>query len=66
MTLEDIFLKITMGSDIKMSAKPVDEKTQRELMEQVSGAVMAADAVSRMRNSGDGAEPESESDGGEE
>lgn len=66
MTLEDIFLKITMGSDVKVGAKPVDEKTQRELMEQVSGAVLAADAVSNMKKSDDGAEPESESDGGDE
>lgn len=66
MTLEDIFLKITMGSDVKVGTKPVDEKTQRELMEQVSGAVLAADAVSNMKKSDDGAEPESESDGGDE
>ena len=66
MTLEDIFLKITMGNDVKVGAKPVDEKTQRELMEQVSGAVLAADAVSSMKKSDDGAEPESESDGGDE
>ncbi|MGN0637140.1 MAG: ABC transporter ATP-binding protein [Huintestinicola sp.] len=66
MTLEDIFLKITMGSDVKVGAKPVDEKTQRELMEQVSGAVMAADAVSRMKISDGSEETESESDGGEE
>ncbi|MDY3792623.1 MAG: ATP-binding cassette domain-containing protein [Oscillospiraceae bacterium] len=68
MTLEDIFLKITMGSDIKVGAKPVDEKTQRELMEQVSGAVLAADAVSQMKNTGGSEETESEteSDGGEE
>ena len=66
MTLEDIFLKITMGSDIKVGAKPVDEKTQRELMDQVSGAVLAADAVSRMNISDGIEEIESESDGGEE
>ncbi|MCI7768295.1 MAG: ABC transporter ATP-binding protein [Oscillospiraceae bacterium] len=66
MTLEDIFLKITMGSDIKVGAKPVDENTQRELMDQVSGAVLAADAVSQSKISGEEPEPESESDGGDE
>lgn len=66
MTLEDIFLKITMGSDIKVGAKPVDEKTQRDLMEQVSGAVLAANAVSQMNKSDDSEDIESESDGGEE
>lgn len=66
MTLEDIFLKITMGSDVKVGAKPVDEKTQRELMEQVSGAVLAADAVSQMKKLDGSEETESESDGGEE
>jgi ABC-2 type transport system ATP-binding protein len=68
MTLEDIFLKITMGSDVKVAAKPVDEATQRELMDQVSGAVLAADAVSQMKKADDGenSESESESDGGDE
>lgn len=64
MTLEDIFLKITMGSDIKVGAKPVDEQTQRELMDQVSGAVLAADAVSLSKFSAK--EPEPESEGGDE
>jgi len=66
MTLEDIFLKITMGSDIRIGSKAVDEKTQRELMDQVSGAVLAADTVSRMSREENEAEPESESDGGDE
>ena len=66
MTLEDIFLKITMGSDIKVGAKPVNEETQRELMDQVSGAVLAADAVSKSKISVEEPEPESESEGGDE
>ena len=43
MSLEDIFLKITMGSEVKFSKKPVDEELQKELMKQVTGAVIAAD-----------------------
>lgn len=70
MTLEDIFLKITMGDDVKImsKSKPVDESTKRNLMEQVSGAVIAADLVSSEKSS-DGEEivPETDdNDGGEE
>lgn len=69
MTLEDIFLKITMGDDIviKTDSKPVDAETTKNLMEQVSGAVLAADLVSSAKSTSD--EPESEidkNDGGEE
>lgn len=51
MTLEDIFLRITMGSDVKIGKKKPadnsdDETIKRQLMEQVGGAVIAADAVS--------------------
>ncbi len=51
MTLEDIFLKITMGDDVKIKSKPVNEETQRKLMEQVSGAVAAADVISSASSS---------------
>ncbi|MBQ7991095.1 MAG: ATP-binding cassette domain-containing protein [Oscillospiraceae bacterium] len=48
MTLEDIFLKITMGSDVNFKGrKPVDEQLQRQLMQQIGGAVAAAEAMSK-------------------
>lgn len=62
MTLEDIFLKITMGSEVKIKSKPVDEETHKKLMEQVSGAVIAADIISSASASSESTEPESEED----
>ncbi len=48
MTLEDIFLKITMGDDVKIKSINTgnDESLKRDLMDQVSGAVAAADIIS--------------------
>lgn len=68
MTLEDIFLKITMGDDVKISkAKGSDDETmKRELMEKVSGAVAAADMLGKGRKAEETAEPEEEDEGGEE
>ncbi|MCM1523845.1 MAG: ABC transporter ATP-binding protein [Ruminococcus sp.] len=64
MTLEDIFLKITMGDSIKIkSPAPVDEERQRELMAQISGAAAAADAVSRSKRE---SVNDGEDNGGEE
>ena len=65
MTLEDIFLKITMGSDVKIKSKPVDEDTHRKLMEQVDGAVAVANAVD-IANAAQSAPDINESDGEEE
>lgn len=43
MSLEDIFLKITVGADVKLKIPASsDEKLKRELMAQVSGAAEAA------------------------
>ncbi len=72
MTLEDIFLKITMGAEMKIpSRKPVDESEKRRLMEQVSGAVAAADIVSSEKaaaasDAQAAAQAEQEDNGGEE
>ena len=65
MTLEDIFLKITMGSEVKIKSKPVDEDTHRKLMEQVDGAVAVANAVD-IANAAQSAPDINESDGEEE
>lgn len=65
MTLEDIFLKITMGADVEFRKKHTsNEDVQRKLMEQVGGAVVAASLVKTGRQ--DDSEPESENEGGEE
>lgn len=65
MTLEDIFLKITMGADVEFKKKHTsNEDVQRKLMEQVGGAVVAASLVKTGRQ--DDSEPESENEGGEE
>ncbi|MBQ8979121.1 MAG: ATP-binding cassette domain-containing protein [Oscillospiraceae bacterium] len=65
MTLEDIFLKITMGSDVNFKGrKPVDEQLQRQLMQQIGGAVAAAEAMSKSE-SGQSAEI-AEEEGSEE
>lgn len=69
LTLEDIFLKITMGDDVKIekkSAPAVDDETRRELMDRVSGAVIAAELAGGS-GSDDNDSPEEETeDGGEE
>ncbi|MBQ4256680.1 MAG: ATP-binding cassette domain-containing protein [Oscillospiraceae bacterium] len=50
MSLEDIFLRITMGDsfDFNKKKKPdpqADEELQKKLLEQISGAVVAADII---------------------
>lgn len=54
MTLEDIFLKITMGADVKIASrsKPVSEEAQRELMDRVSGVVIAAEIAGSQPDDG--------------
>lgn len=65
MTLEDIFLKITVGGDVKIKkSAPVDESVQRELMAKVSGAVIAADLVSSEKKAGN-ASSDDNSQGGD-
>lgn len=46
MSLEDIFLRITMGSDVKFKKKPVNEELQKELIKKITGAVGAVDSLS--------------------
>ncbi|MGN0642073.1 MAG: ABC transporter ATP-binding protein [Huintestinicola sp.] len=47
LTLEDIFLKITMGADVKLkSSAPMDDSSRKAIMEKVSGAVVAASVIS--------------------
>ncbi|MGN0666412.1 MAG: ABC transporter ATP-binding protein [Huintestinicola sp.] len=67
LTLEDIFLRITMGSDVSIkSSAPVDDEQRKALMAQVSGAVVAADVISSAKKNGEAEEPEPENeDGGE-
>ncbi|MBR4225003.1 MAG: hypothetical protein IKR73_09350, partial [Oscillospiraceae bacterium] len=51
MTLEDIFLKITMGADVKFKdKKPVNEGLQRELAQQIGGAVAAAEVLNKVKD----------------
>ncbi|MDE6592056.1 MAG: ABC transporter ATP-binding protein [Oscillospiraceae bacterium] len=67
MTLEDIFLKITMGDDVTIKkkaepGKPVDDDMRRSLLEQISGAAVAADIVVQSKRAAAEAEPEAEED----
>ncbi|MBQ3919128.1 MAG: ATP-binding cassette domain-containing protein, partial [Oscillospiraceae bacterium] len=60
MTLEDIFLKITVGEDVRFKdKKPVDEQLQRKLADQIGGAVVAAHVLGQKA---DDTEPEPEED----
>ena len=67
MTLEDIFLRITVGADVKFKKKSSDndESLKKNLMDQVSGAVVAADMISSEKAAA-ADEAVSESDGGAE
>lgn len=65
MTLEDIFLKITMGDDVTIKKKaaadkPMDDEKRRSLLEQISGAAVAADIVGQNKRAAAHAEPEAE------
>ncbi len=67
MTLEDIFLKITMGDDVTIKKKaepdkPMDDEKRRSLLEQISGAAVAADIVGQNKRAAAQAEPETEED----
>lgn len=68
LTLEDIFLKITMGDEVKLSSTSVsDEDTRRELMDKVSGAVLAAEIAGQDKSEDADAQAEAENEnGGEE
>ena len=67
MTLEDIFLKITMGDDVTIKKKaepdkPMDDERRRSLLEQISGAAVAADIVGQNKRAAAKTEPEAEED----
>ena len=60
MTLEDIFLKLTVGAEVSFKdKKPVDEQLQRKLADQIGGAVVAAHVLGQKTND---TEPEPEED----
>lgn len=70
LTLEDIFLKITMGSDItiggsKKKSTAVSEEDTKAMHEAVDQAVIAAQAVEMSKKLAAGTEAEEEYDGGE-
>ena len=70
LTLEDIFLKITMGSDItiggsKKKAAAVSEDDAKAMHEAVDQAVIAAQAIEMSKKLAAGTEAEEEYDGGE-